>query len=62
MAQTVAERMGFATHPWVAVRHDDDHIHLAVSRVDFVGGAQGNRIRGFYQQNRIMIGDPFYVS
>ncbi|WP_161572373.1 relaxase/mobilization nuclease domain-containing protein [Rhodococcus ruber] len=37
MAQTVAERMGFATHPWVAVRHDDDHIHLAVSRVDFVG-------------------------
>lgn len=37
MAQTVAERMGFAEHPWVAVRHDDDHIHLAVCRVDFVG-------------------------
>ncbi|WP_072713751.1 relaxase/mobilization nuclease domain-containing protein [Rhodococcus rhodnii] len=37
IAQTVAERMGFESHPWVAVRHDDDHIHLAVSRVDFQG-------------------------
>lgn len=37
IAQTVAERMGFAEHPWVAVRHDDDHIHIAVSRVDFQG-------------------------
>jgi len=32
-AQTFAERLGFAEHPWVAVRHADDHIHLAVSRV-----------------------------
>ncbi len=32
-AQTFAERLGFAKHPWVAVRHADDHIHLAVSRV-----------------------------
>ena len=37
IAQTVAERMGFENHPWVAVRHDDDHIHIAVSRVDFQG-------------------------
>jgi len=32
-AQTFAERLGFAEHPWVAVRHADDHIHVAVSRV-----------------------------
>ncbi len=32
-AQTFAERLGFAEHPWVAVRHAEDHIHLAVSRV-----------------------------
>lgn len=29
--------MGFASAPWVAVRHGDDHIHLTVSRVDFNG-------------------------
>jgi len=28
-----AERLGFDQHPWVAVRHADDHIHLALSRV-----------------------------
>jgi len=32
-AQMFAERLGFAEHPWVAVRHADDHIHLALSRV-----------------------------
>jgi len=32
-AHTFAERLGFEQHPWVAVRHADDHIHLAVSRV-----------------------------
>jgi len=32
-AQAFAERLGFAEHPWVAVRHADDHIHLALSRV-----------------------------
>nr|WP_176451390.1 relaxase/mobilization nuclease domain-containing protein [Rhodococcus rhodochrous] len=42
IAQTVAERMGFENHPWVAVRHDDDHIHLAVSRVDFQGSTWKN--------------------
>lgn len=33
-AQTFAESMGFAEHPWVAVRHGADHIHLVVSRVN----------------------------
>lgn len=42
IAQTVAERMGFENHPWVAVRHDDDHIHIAVSRVDFQGSTWKN--------------------
>jgi hypothetical protein len=32
-AQLVAEKMGFAEHPWVAVRHADDHIHIVVARV-----------------------------
>jgi len=32
-AQTFAEQMGFAEHPWVAVRHAEDHVHLVVSRV-----------------------------
>jgi len=32
-AQAFAERLGFAEHPWVAVRHADDHIHVALSRV-----------------------------
>jgi len=32
-AQAFAERLGFDQHPWVAVRHADDHIHLALSRV-----------------------------
>ncbi|MDH6171027.1 hypothetical protein M2284_005334 [Rhodococcus sp. LBL1] len=42
IAQTVAERLRFAEHPWVAVRHDDDHIHIAVSRVDFQGAVWKN--------------------
>lgn len=32
-AQSFAEQMGFAEHPWVAVRHGEDHIHLVTSRV-----------------------------
>jgi len=31
--QMFAERLGFDEHPWVAVRHAEDHIHLALSRV-----------------------------
>ena len=29
----LAERLGFAEHPYVVVRHADDHVHVAVSRV-----------------------------
>lgn len=36
-AQGFAQRMGFADHPWVAVRHAEDHVHLVVSRVDHDG-------------------------
>lgn len=35
--QTFAERMGFADHPWVMIRHGDDHVHLVVSRVSDLG-------------------------
>ncbi len=36
-AQGFAAGMGFAEHPWVAVRHGADHVHLVVSRVDHAG-------------------------
>lgn len=35
--QGFAERMGFAEHPWVMVRHGDDHVHIVTSRVSEVG-------------------------
>ena len=31
--QSFAESMGFAEHPWVMVRHADDHVHVVVWRV-----------------------------
>jgi len=34
---TVAQRMGFAEHPWVLIRHGADHVHLALSRVSHTG-------------------------
>ncbi len=34
---TVADRMGFAEHPWVLIRHGGDHVHLALSRVSHTG-------------------------
>lgn len=37
IAQEFAEGMGYADHPWVAVRHGDDHIHVVVSRVSDEG-------------------------
>lgn len=37
MGQSFAEDMGFAEHPWVMVRHGDDHVHLVVSRVSDTG-------------------------
>lgn len=35
--QSFAEDMGYTEHPWVMVRHGDDHVHIVVSRVDDVG-------------------------
>jgi hypothetical protein len=29
----MAERMGYEEHPWVVVRHGEDHVHIVVSRV-----------------------------
>lgn len=37
MGQSFAEDMGYAEHPWVMVRHGDDHVHIVVSRVSDVG-------------------------
>ncbi|GAA4826674.1 relaxase/mobilization nuclease domain-containing protein [Tomitella cavernea] len=37
IGQDVAEHMGYGEHPWAMVRHDDDHVHIVVSRVDFEG-------------------------
>ncbi|SBT69312.1 Relaxase/Mobilisation nuclease domain-containing protein [Micromonospora sediminicola] len=31
------ETMGLAGHPWVAVRHGDDHIHIVACRIDAHG-------------------------
>jgi hypothetical protein len=35
--QTFAERMGFDQHPWVMVRHGEDHVHIVTSRVSETG-------------------------
>ena len=35
--QTFAEQMGFAKHPWVMVRHGEDHVHIVTSRVSETG-------------------------
>lgn len=37
IGQSFAEDMGYAHHPWVMVRHGDDHVHIVVSRVSDVG-------------------------
>jgi len=37
IGQHLADRMGYGAHPWVMVRHDTDHVHIAVSRVGFDG-------------------------
>lgn len=37
IGQSFAEDMGYADHPWVMVRHGDDHVHVVVSRVSDVG-------------------------
>lgn len=35
--QAFAESMGFAEHPWVMVRHADDHVHVVACRVSDEG-------------------------
>ena len=35
--QSFAEHMGFDQHPWVMVRHGEDHVHIVVSRVSDLG-------------------------
>ena len=32
-ATIMAERMGYEEHPWVMVRHGEDHVHIVVSRI-----------------------------
>lgn len=36
-ATIMAERMGYEEHPWVLVRHGEDHVHIVVSRVSDTG-------------------------
>jgi len=36
-ATIMAERMGYEDHPWVMVRHGEDHVHIVVSRVSDTG-------------------------
>lgn len=36
-ATIMAERMGYEDHPWVVVRHGEDHVHIVVSRVSDTG-------------------------
>ncbi|THJ64474.1 mobilization protein [Arthrobacter echini] len=36
-ATIMAERMGYEEHPWVMVRHGEDHVHIVVSRVSDTG-------------------------
>lgn len=38
VTQEMGERMGWADHPWVMVRHGQDHVHVVVSRVGWEGG------------------------
>lgn len=33
----MAERMGYEEHPWVMVRHGEDHVHIVVSRISDTG-------------------------
>ena len=36
-ATIMAQRMGYEEHPWVMVRHGEDHVHIVVSRVSDTG-------------------------
>jgi len=35
--QLLAAHLGYGEHPWVMVRHAEDHVHIAVSRVNHLG-------------------------
>ena len=49
----MAAGMGYAEHPWVLVRHADDHVHIAVSRVSHEGAVwKGSHDR--YAVRRVM--------
>lgn len=37
IAQSMGEQMGWSEQPWAMVRHADDHVHIAVSRVNYEG-------------------------
>ena len=37
IGQQLADTLGYGSHPWVMVRHADDHVHIAVSRVSHDG-------------------------
>lgn len=41
--QSFAESMGFEEHPWVMVRHADDHVHVVVCRVSDEGAVWHGR-------------------
>lgn len=43
IAQAHAEHMGWSSHPWVVVRHGEDHVHVVVCRVDFDGHVWSHR-------------------
>ncbi|MFJ2621792.1 relaxase/mobilization nuclease domain-containing protein [Glutamicibacter sp. NPDC087344] len=37
IGQSFADDLGYAEHPWVMVRHADDHVHITVARISDVG-------------------------
>ncbi|WP_432497802.1 relaxase/mobilization nuclease domain-containing protein [Kineococcus auxinigenes] len=43
LATGFAARMGFEAHPWVLIRHGEDHVHLAMSRVNYDGALWAGR-------------------
>ena len=50
IAREHAEKMGLTEHPWVAVRHADDHIHIVACRVN----GDGKVWRGEFDRPRSM--------
>lgn len=50
IAQQHVTAMGLAEHPWVAVRHGDDHVHIVACRVD----GDGKLWRDSHDKLRVM--------